>query len=103
MFNDIVYKYFFERDLLCKSRRSELNNKFNTIPPIRCEICHYNFSGRFPLKKHMDTHMSDEDKPFICDKCPNRYTKSILLARHIFESHSTEEDKKFHCELCDKK
>lgn len=69
----------------------------------RCEICHSKFSARFSLKKHMDTHLTDAEKPFVCDKCPHRYTKAILLARHAFESHSTEEDKKFVCELCEKK
>lgn len=92
-----------ERKMTTRSRLLEHIETHLNPNAFQCTVCDARFSGRFPLKKHMDTHVADTDKPFACDECPNRYTKAVLLARHRFNIHSREEDKKFVCEVCDKK
>lgn len=37
-----------------------------------CDICHKKFSGQRFLKKHMESHVPDDERKFACEKCPKR-------------------------------
>ncbi|XP_072035448.1 uncharacterized protein [Amphiura filiformis] len=49
--------------------------------PNQCEICHYTFTLKENLKRHVRiAHL--KEKPFKCDLCPKRYARKYRLTAH---------------------
>lgn len=67
---------------------------------FKCTVCKARFSGSFPLKRHMVTHVPDEKRRFACTECPKRYTNAVQLSRHCVNKHSGDMEKRFGCAVC---
>ncbi|KAJ3115145.1 hypothetical protein HDU96_001111 [Phlyctochytrium bullatum] len=49
--------------------------------PQVCEVCGWGFSRRHDLKRHIKT-LHNDDRPFSCSSCHQRFLKEDQLARH---------------------
>lgn len=73
---------------------------------FKCEVCQKMFGKLHSMKRHMKSH--DDERPFACDICGNRYFRSDKLASHKLThiSRTDDEDdaaRKFSCNVCDKR
>ncbi|XP_031548621.1 zinc finger protein 182-like [Actinia tenebrosa] len=79
--------------------------------PYQCELCHWKFSQKPHLKRHMKTvHCSDDEekserslppaeKPKTCELCNKVYSNSRVLRVHIQSVHEKERPHK--CSYCE--
>jgi len=67
-------------------------SKFN------CKVCGKNFASATIVKRHIST-VHEQNKPFICDKCPKCFGLKVQLRKHRETIH---ENKTYPCFQCDK-
>eukprot|EP01083_Nonionella_stella_P034750 95018_1 len=58
-------------------------------PAFACEDCAKCFNSSTGLANHRDQIHSHE-RPFACERCPNRFAKRHLLNRHVSDSHQNQ-------------
>ncbi|GAB0095751.1 Zinc finger C2H2 superfamily [Sergentomyia squamirostris] len=68
-----------------------------------CKICSKHYSRRYLLEEHMRTKHTNEEMPFVCSKCPKRFSSEKKVKVHE-AIHLPESEKLIHpCPYCDKK
>lgn len=65
--------------------------------------CGLYFNTKRKLEKHLPRHEQDEDRPFTCDACPQRFKSNNHLLSHKKAVHATEDEKMFACSLCERR
>ena len=66
---------------------------------FKCNICEKTVKNEGQLSRHKTLVHNIKEKPYKCEKCPNRYCKKSTLKMHM-ESHS--EDGNMECKICHK-
>ena len=61
-----------------------------------CSYCGRKFQYRSQLEEHIRVHTGE--KPFLCDRCPSKFTAKSSLKMHIMRRHTNE--KPISCSLC---
>ena len=67
---------------------------------MACHICQKMFSQKILLKRHMNTHSSEDGLTIFCNICQKMFTKRENLKKH--KRIHTLEDKPSKCEICSK-
>ena len=65
--------------------------------PFSCHLCNSKFRLKHQLVRHMETHLSKQDRPFSCTVCNKKFTSSTHLVRHS-RIHTGE--KPYQCDTC---
>lgn len=69
----------------------------------RCILCDSNFTGPRQYECHMRTQHTKDELPYVCTKCPKRFTTMKKVKLHE-QTHLPENEKMVHpCPYCDKK
>ncbi|XP_062545986.1 zinc finger protein 271-like [Armigeres subalbatus] len=58
--------------------------------PYECDICDKKLTTRQVLIKHYESHMDDSDKVFVCQLCPEKFSRDHFLSNHIKYKHRLE-------------
>lgn len=96
-----------ERFTRSENRQRHIMQMHHEGSQYRCNVCQKVFSKVHSMKRHMKSH--DDDRPFVCDICGNRYFRSDKLAAHklthILRTDDDDDDdgRKFACDVCDKR
>lgn len=96
--NDVDYRTVPKK----RSRKSKRTAEAST-DSITCTLCDREFDRPRQYEYHMRTKHSPADLPFVCTKCPKRFTteKKVKLHEAV---HLPEQLKMIHpCPYCDKK
>uniref|UniRef100_A0A1A9WJ82 Transcription factor grauzone n=1 Tax=Glossina brevipalpis TaxID=37001 RepID=A0A1A9WJ82_9MUSC len=89
-------KKFRERGLLVEHIRAHLNPAC-----YKCEECSLVFPDRKSMRNHfLMIHQKEEDKPFVCSQCPNKFVTVYLLQLHKVIAHG---DPTNTCKSCSRK
>ncbi|CRK96818.1 CLUMA_CG010003, isoform A [Clunio marinus] len=68
--------------------------------PFTCSECSRSFFDKYKLRQHMNTHIADAPKNFICRHCNRGFTAQDYLNCHIRRKHS--DVKPYRCDFCPK-
>lgn len=67
---------------------------------FRCELCDRTFADKQCLRNHeLLKHQPDEQKKFMCEHCPKRYTKQYLLDQHRI----IHKERNVPCDICERR
>ena len=69
-------------------------------PNLTCHICARNMPSLQMLEEHVRIH--EEEKPYKCDQCGQRYKYQSAFQRHQEQNHTAKlpGDKPYRCEVC---
>lgn len=68
----------------------------NIPAPFNCDVCSKPFHSQAKFRQHMDIH--EENKPYQCALCPNRFRLKENLVKHQQVTHS--DVRPFSCDIC---
>lgn len=68
----------------------------------RCPKCNKVYTNKSTLRSHMRRHKDIEAERFVCDQCPERYSRMHALAKHKRQEHNDGGVKEFGCDICGK-
>ncbi|KAJ6645360.1 Zinc finger protein [Pseudolycoriella hygida] len=84
-------------------RKRKRKTKDASKQPVICGICDEVFEKLFKLDYHMRTKHSSQKLPFVCSKCPKRFSSESKVKLHE-NVHLPNQLKMVHpCPYCDKK
>ncbi|KAH8260976.1 hypothetical protein KR044_001317 [Drosophila immigrans] len=67
---------------------------------FKCNLCGRTFADKQCLRNHeLLKHQPEEEKTFMCEHCPKRYTKQYLLDQHRI----IHKERTVPCDLCDRR
>lgn len=65
---------------------------------FKCVLCEKSFSSANPLKRHMQNHIPEKERPHKCPHCGQGFNTVPILNEHINAKHNKQSN--FVCETC---
>ncbi|KAH8407498.1 hypothetical protein KR222_003647 [Zaprionus bogoriensis] len=88
-------KKFYKRSFL-----TDHIDRHSNPEKFKCELCDRTFADKQCLRNHeLLKHQPDEQKTFICEHCPKRYTKQYLLDQHRI----IHKERNVPCDICERR
>ncbi|XP_034106037.1 transcription factor grauzone [Drosophila albomicans] len=88
-------KKFYKRSFL-----TDHIDRHSNPEKFKCNLCGRTFADKQCLRNHeLLKHQPEEEKTFICEHCPKRYTKQYLLDQHRI----IHKERTVPCDLCDRR
>ncbi|KAM8714186.1 hypothetical protein ACLKA7_014341 [Drosophila subpalustris] len=88
-------KKFYKRSFL-----TDHIDRHNNPEKFKCNLCGRTFADKQCLRNHeLLKHQPEEEKTFMCEHCPKRYTKQYLLDQHRI----IHKERNVPCDLCDRR
>ncbi|ALC42066.1 CG15073, partial [Drosophila busckii] len=88
-------KKFYKRSFLTDHIDRHANPEI-----FKCELCDRSFADKQCLRNHeLLKHQPDEEKKFICEHCPKKFTKQYLLDQH----RVVHQERNVPCDLCNRR
>ena len=69
--------------------------------PLKCAKCAKIFPCQAKLQYHIMQYLNV--KPYQCEECKKRFSKSYVLTRHIKNAHTGNKEKIFECTKCNRR
>ncbi|KAH8371987.1 hypothetical protein KR093_009585 [Drosophila rubida] len=88
-------KKFYKRSFL-----TDHIDRHSNPEKFKCQLCGRTFADKQCLRNHeLLKHQPEEEKTFMCEHCPKRYTKQYLLDQH----RVIHKERTVPCDLCDRR
>ncbi|XP_055678474.1 zinc finger protein 467-like isoform X2 [Lutzomyia longipalpis] len=87
-----------------KTQNTALMHMARHLQPeaFKCDICGYLVARPEFLENHKKTHLPEEEKPFGCDQCSQRFCWQPALKMHKLTYHPKDDRKLFPCQQCER-